>query len=91
MKYIKVRWIHNFPDEPTVIYSELNNARFEVRKVEIFSDGRKGYASLVENFGSTKLGIEPVPTIEEISEDVQFQPKEITKEEFEKVWLERLM
>ena len=34
------------------------------------------------------LGIEPVPPISDIAKDKQFQPKEITKAEFERVWVE---
>jgi hypothetical protein len=89
MKYILVKWIHNFVDEPVLLYSELDDSRFETRKVEIFSDGEIGYASEAEEFGTTRLGIEPVPSIFEIAKDPEFEPKEITQEEFEKIWSNR--
>lgn len=41
MKYLFVRWIHNFPDEPVLLYSELDKSRFETRKIEVFPDGKK--------------------------------------------------
>lgn len=89
MKYILVIWMHHFENEPILLYSELDDSRFETRKVEIFRDGKKGYASENEEFGSTRLGSEPVPPITEIAMDSEFDPKEITREEFEKVWADR--
>lgn len=91
MQYILVRWVHNNPDYPVLLFSELDDSRFETRKVEIFLDGSRGYASDSEEVGETRLGIEPVPPISEIARDAEFQPVEITQEEFEKVWAERKM
>lgn len=36
MKYIKVIWMHSFDDEPTELYSEIDDERYETRKVEFF-------------------------------------------------------
>ena len=44
MKYIKVHWIHDFADEPEMLYSEIDSHDNEVRKVEVFKDGSMGYA-----------------------------------------------
>jgi hypothetical protein len=43
---------------PVVLYSELDDNRFEVRKVEVFRDGRLGYADAVRSSGGTGLGLE---------------------------------
>jgi hypothetical protein len=86
MTYIKVKWIHSCPDDPVLLYSELDGERWEMRKVEVFADGHFGYASSTESGGSTGLGLEPVPTLPEIGSDPQFEPVEITKQEFEEVW-----
>lgn len=91
MDYIKVKWLHSYPDEPILLYSELDKGRWEVRKVEIFADGRIGFASATEATPSTrtKLSIEPLPTLHEIADDSQFQPTEITRDEFEEAWSTR--
>jgi hypothetical protein len=89
MKYLLVKWLHNFPNEPALIYSELDELSNEVRKIEIFPDGSKGFASATENCGDTELSIEPIPDITEIMKDGQFQPKEINNDEFEKAWRKR--
>jgi hypothetical protein len=86
MKYICVKWIHSIPSEPVLLYSELDSDGWEVRKVEVWADGTKGYASETESSGSTKLSEEPLPSLDEIASDPQFQPTEITNEEFEALW-----
>jgi len=40
MQYLKVRWIHPSQEDPVVLLSELDSDRYEVRKIEIFADGR---------------------------------------------------
>jgi hypothetical protein len=86
MKYIRVNWKHQYPDEPVTLYSELDDGRWEVRKVEVFRDGRIGYASAEEQSGGTYLGELPTPELSEIGEDPEFDPLEITQVEFEFVW-----
>ena len=89
MNYIKVRWIHDDQNEPILLYSELDSDRWEVRKVEIFADGRIGHAGERGSVGDSGLSETPIPVLEKIALDPQFQPVEITKEEFEKVWIKR--
>jgi hypothetical protein len=86
MRYIKVRWIHSLPDEPVLLYSELDDDRWEMRKVEVFADGRCSYASATKSVGSTDLSLEPIPPTASIARDPQFEPFEITKQEFEDIW-----
>jgi hypothetical protein len=86
MIYLKCRWKHSIPDEPTLLYSELDDERWERRKVEIFADGRARYADRHQESGDTRLGLVPVPTLADIAADPQFDPAEVSKEEFELVW-----
>lgn len=86
MIYLRCRLKHSFRDEPTLLYSELDDERWECRKVEIFADGRTGYADRHQESGSTILGSVPVPSLAEITADLQFDPIEVSKEEFESVW-----
>jgi hypothetical protein len=89
MNYMKVRWIHSHPDDPILLYSELDENRWATRKAEVYVDGHCGYASHNESTCSTWLGEEPVPTLAEIAADSQFQPVAITKDDFEEVWANR--
>jgi hypothetical protein len=90
MRYVRVAWKHVFPDDPILIYSELDDDRWEVRKVEVFRDGALGYASAKGSSRSLGLGLEPYPPLEEIAGDPQFEPVEITRQEFEDIWLRAL-
>ena len=86
MKYIKVKWVHSLEDTPVMLYSAIDSNRFEVRKVEAYADGRMDFADREGRSGSTKLGIEPLPSLEEIGADPQFVPMDSSAAEFETVW-----
>jgi hypothetical protein len=34
MKYLKVVWVHDLPGEPVLLYSEVDDEGWEIRKVE---------------------------------------------------------
>lgn len=87
MTHIVVTWHHQNDDEPVELFSELDDERFEKRKVEVFRDGRKCFADASAHSGNTALGIVPVPPLNEIASDRQFTPRTITKEEFEMAWI----
>ena len=38
--YLVVEWRHEHSDDPTAWYSELDRDRREVRKLEVYADGR---------------------------------------------------
>lgn len=86
MKYICVRWIHTSAKEPELLYSELDDQQWELRKVELFADGRVDYAGQIWQKGSAWLSLEPRPLLDEISLDPQCVAVEINQEEFETVW-----
>jgi len=86
LNYLYVQWLHEHPTEPVQLFSELDDQRWETRKVEIFRDGTKGYAAQDEEIEGTRLSELPVPLVTEIAADPQFIAREITREEFEEVW-----
>ncbi|MCM1567225.1 MAG: hypothetical protein NC238_15045 [Dehalobacter sp.] len=90
MKYLKVEWIHNFLDEPIEFYSEIDDERYEVRKIIKYRDGRIGYATPDVEVGGAILGELPMPESDQIASDSQFKPIEITQEDFEILWNEKI-
>ena len=82
MQYIDVAWLHDKPLEPVRLVSELDEARNELRKLEIFHDGTALYASESESSRDVELSITPIPPLEEINEDAQFKGVSITAEDF---------
>lgn len=87
MDYLKVRWIHENPHDPVLLMSELDADRYEIRKVEVFADGRLGFASADQSSSETILGEKPVPGASDIAADPQFIVETIDAEEFECEWL----
>ena len=44
MQYLKALWHRAGKQDPIVLISELDDERYEVRKVEVFADGLLGFA-----------------------------------------------
>ena len=84
--HMRVRWVHSSIDEPVELWSELDQQREEVRKIEIWSDGRIGYAFDDVEVGGTRLGESSIPQLNEIAADPQFEPEAISRSDFEKCW-----
>ena len=89
MRYLHIKWVHKDPGAPVHIYSEIGDDSYERRKVEIFKDGRKGYADSSGEYGGTALGSMPVPSLKEIAAQPGFEPKQIPAEEFHDIWMKR--
>jgi hypothetical protein len=85
MRYIFVRWLHEYAEEPLHLYSELDDDRYETRKVEIFRGGRVGLAGPNVRRGWSNLGDKAIPELEEIASS-EFVPQEISRDEFEAIW-----
>ncbi|WP_431917450.1 DUF6881 domain-containing protein [Amycolatopsis tucumanensis] len=84
--YKKVIWHHGHPDEPVLLYSETGDDGYETRKVDLYRDGRQDYADESTSIGTTFLGQEPEPPLEEIAADADFTLFVIDADEFEAVW-----
>jgi len=84
--YLRVEWKHIHADDPVMLYSELDEDRWEVRKVEVFADGRMTYAGGTGSSGHTRLGEVQVPSVDEIAKNAGLTPVAISREEFETSW-----
>jgi hypothetical protein len=69
------------------IFSEISEGRYEVRKVEMFRDGRLDWADERRWSPSTMLGEVPVPSLEEINMQQEFTAAVISAAEFEQAWV----
>lgn len=87
MRYIDVEWIHDNDDEPYRLVSEIDSSDFETRKLEFFSNDSVGVASKQSNTLNTMLGLAEVPPLAEIKLENEFQGHEISKSQFEIMWL----
>ncbi|MEI5906970.1 hypothetical protein WAK64_07860 [Bacillus spongiae] len=90
MQFLKIEWIHDITDEPYIIFAELDDVGYENRKIEIYKNGRVGYATQSSEFGGSTLSEYSYPAFEEIASNSEFIPVEISKEEFEGIWNENV-
>lgn len=72
-------------NEP-VTYVELDEERWEVRKVQLFSDGRVISASGKGSTGTTTLADAPMPLLRDLRLSMKLEVVEIGRAEFEDVW-----
>ncbi|MDO4259993.1 MAG: hypothetical protein Q4C87_10805 [Actinomycetaceae bacterium] len=86
MNYYMVSWQHDFPDEPVLIVSEVDDSRIEVRKIELFPDGSLGFADANYEGGVTTLSEQEYPPLEEIAASEEFQPIRIEESVFSALW-----
>jgi hypothetical protein len=89
MIYMRVEWKHSDPDYPRFIYSELDDERMERRKIDIYPDGRWGFADEEQEVGGSGLGEAATPPLEEIAKNPEFEVHEIDKGEFDQLWAAR--
>lgn len=77
MTYLRVDANRADPDAPILVFRELDAHRLEVRKVEVYRNGRSAYASAADSAGGCSL-----------SPDAVLQPTavDITREQFEDAW-----
>lgn len=85
MRYLKVQWLHDFEDEPVLIFSEIDGSR-ETRKIEIYRSGKAGIASAHMSTRGALLAIGSFPTIQEIAKQDEFRVEEIDQETFDIEW-----
>ena len=85
-KYFRCKWIHENEDYPVQLISEIDSNRFEIRKIEVYSNGKYGFAYDDVEFNNTSLGTIPVPEFSEINENTEFALSEMTEEEFDFLW-----
>lgn len=86
MTYVKIKWKHSNPDDPIMFYLQLDEHRWEVRRVEVYADGHRGFASKGKSIGGTGLGELPTQSLAEINADPVFEALEITQNQFEEEW-----
>jgi hypothetical protein len=71
-----------------MIVSEIDDNRYETRKIEIWRNGKSGYALHGNEFNGCALGITPIPEIDDINNDPQFRMWMIDKIDFERFWVQ---
>ncbi len=89
-EYLRVEWVGAPDGEPILLFSELDEERLEVRKVEMYRDGRAGWAGPSGCAAGSELAYVATPPLDVIASDPEFLPTEITGDEFEDIWIKAL-
>ena len=86
--YVRGEWFHDFADEPRFFYAELDDERYELRKVEVFKNGKTVRASteVLKRDPMAPLSDQPWPSLEEINAHEEFHAQEISAADFEDLW-----
>jgi hypothetical protein len=85
--YVRGDWFHDFADEPRSFYAELDDERYELRKIELFKNGKTTRASTEDlKRDPMALADQPWPILEEINAHEEVHAEEISKAEFEELW-----
>lgn len=96
MRYVKIEWIHPYDDEPSTIFIELAEDHYEERRIELFPNGKKGYATKDIEVNGTFLGETSFPSVKTFNElneqdslvvnDEKIIATEISKVDFSQLW-----
>jgi hypothetical protein len=85
--YVCGEWFHDFADEPRLFYAELDDERYELRKVEVFKNGKRIRASTEDlKRDPMALADQPWPSLNEINAEAESHAEEISAAEFEDLW-----
>ena len=86
MTYVFSKALDNTAKEPAEYYVEFDALRNEIRKVEVYPDGRIGYAVQGKNTPGTELGLLPAPPFSEILKIEGLVSRQISALEFQTMW-----
>jgi hypothetical protein len=86
MTYVFSKSLDNAPKDPLEYYVEFDALRNEIRKVEVYPDGRIGYATQEKNTPGTELGLLHAPPFSEILKIEGLDSRQITAQEFQVMW-----
>lgn len=93
LEYLMMDWKHDKKKYPVKIYVEIDDQRYETRKIEVFLEGKIGFAFLDVEFceaegGDTGLGDQKMPELQKLlsRNDTVLKTTIISKEDFELLW-----
>ncbi|WP_349017341.1 DUF6881 domain-containing protein [Streptomyces solicavernae] len=80
--------IHDFSEEPTVVYCEVGDDGYETRKVQEYRDGLALKAKADAQHESGRIGLSDIPvgSIDDVAAQSEFSTFLIEPDDFEGVW-----
>lgn len=101
MNWVKIEWRHTSENQPFLIYMELTARGLNKRKVELYKSGVIGFADEYHSVNGSILNEGVFPPVDEYNrlnkeaEQVYgskdyLKAFEVKKEEFERIWKEKV-
>lgn len=90
MIYMACKFLRPTATGPVLSFHEMDDARWETRRIEVYRDGRIEHGDRTEQGRDDLLSILPLPTLDKIAAQPQFEPRDISREEFEREWARRV-
>ena len=87
MDYVLTEWDHDLDDEPYLVYSELDESRMEIRKVEFFRNGIC-FSYVAERGNGGALSSVPFPEdLRKITGEAgECRAKAVSRQLFQEIW-----
>ena len=79
-------WHHTNAYDPVTFFFELDDERYEMRRVEVFADGRRLRSDRIDPDAECSLSWEPMPMLAEIQAQEEFSAEVIDAAHFEHAW-----
>ncbi len=86
MEYWHVDWLHDAPEDPVSIYSEIGDDGYETRKVHVYRNGRTIRSD--DQYESREIGLSEIPvgSIADVAAQPDFRAMLIDRAKFESMW-----
>ncbi|GAA4531135.1 DUF6881 domain-containing protein [Amycolatopsis samaneae] len=84
--FLRVEWRHDFEVEPVETFGEIGEDGYEIRRVEVYRDGRMDWADAVRETDRVFLAEAPMPPLEEINAQAEFSAATMERADFEAMW-----
>jgi hypothetical protein len=86
--FVSVEWRGASPDQPQIYLDEIDDKRWSIRCIRIFTDGTKHAFHGSSYKWRDQMPETAIPPLAEINTDPQFVGRRISREVFEKTWNE---
>ena len=87
-QYILSDWRNDSPDDPSIMFVQIDSERYPERIIDVFRDGRAETTVCQSESGEALVDITETPTLQEINDQDEFTACYVGASVFEGVWQE---
>ena len=87
-QYILSDWRNDSPDDPSIMFVQIDSERYPERIIDVFRDGRAETTVCQSESGEALVDITETPTLQEINDQDELTARYTSASLFEGVWQE---